>query len=135
MSNTYTPSIGHLTQIAQNILIKFINVNFDKLQEHIIHSVPDTFTDEEIDFIETVIEQTINIEPKEYTICELSFSSPGYFYNAETNSFPTEKSKATLYTKEQAESKTKELLKQRVEGYHRTGKHYRELHICKLYQC
>ncbi|NBU82682.1 MAG: hypothetical protein EBS55_13650 [Flavobacteriaceae bacterium] len=67
---------------------------------------------------------------KKYVIYELAFGQPYNFYNEEQDKFIwSEPTKATLFTKKEAENKRAELLKQRIEHYQSTGKHYRELHI------
>lgn len=72
---------------------------------------------------------------KTYSVYELAFGQPYNFYNEEENKFIWgEPTKATLYTKEEAEMKRKELLQPRIDTYQRTGKNYKEIHIGDLYK-
>jgi Lhr-like helicase len=71
---------------------------------------------------------------KTYAVYELSFGQPYNFYNEEENKFIwADAKKATLYTKEEAEAKAKELLKPRIEYYQSTGENYKEIHVGDLY--
>lgn len=70
-----------------------------------------------------------------YAIYELAFGQPYNFYNEEQDKFIwSEPTKATLFTKKEAENKRAELLKPRIEYYQRTGKNYQELHIGDLFE-
>jgi hypothetical protein len=72
---------------------------------------------------------------KTYSVYELSSGQPYNFYNEEENKFIwSEPTKATLYTKEEAEMKRKELLQPRIDAYQRTGENYKEIHIGDLYE-
>ena len=72
---------------------------------------------------------------KQYGVYELSFGQPYNFYNEEQNKFIWgDPSKATLYTKEEAEIVRKKLLKPRIDNYQRTGENYQEIHIGDLYK-
>jgi antirestriction protein len=70
-----------------------------------------------------------------YSVYELRFGQPYNFYNEEQNKFiPDEPTKATLYTKAEAENKREELRKPRRDYYQRTGNNYTEIHIGNLYE-
>jgi hypothetical protein len=71
---------------------------------------------------------------KTFSIYELSNGQPSRFYNSSTDSFTSDVKKATLYTKEEAESKKKELEKPRTDQYQKTGKNYTELHTGDLFK-
>jgi len=72
---------------------------------------------------------------KTYAVYELSFGQPYNFYNEEENKFIwADAKKATLYTKEEAELKRRELLKPRVDNYQKTGENYKEIHTGDLYK-
>jgi hypothetical protein len=72
---------------------------------------------------------------KTYAVYELYFGQPYNFYNEEKNEFIwSEPKEATLYTKEEAELKRRELLKPRVDYYQRTGNNYQEIHTGDLYK-
>jgi hypothetical protein len=71
---------------------------------------------------------------KTFSVYELSNGQPSRFYNSSTNSFTSDVKKATLYTKEEAESKKKELEKSRTDQYQKTGKNYPELHTGDLFK-
>jgi uncharacterized protein YxeA len=71
---------------------------------------------------------------KTFSVYELSNGQPSRFYNNSTNSFTSDVKKATLYTKEEAESKRKELEKSRTDQYQKTGKKYTELHTGDLFK-
>lgn len=76
-----------------------------------------------------------NASSKTYSVYELRFGQPYRFYNEEKNKFiPDDAKQATLYTKEEAELKRRELLKPRVDYYQKTGNHYEEIHVGDLYK-
>lgn len=71
---------------------------------------------------------------KTFAVYELYFGQPYNFYNEQKNSFVWgEATEATLYTKEDAEMKRKELITHRIDKYQKTGKNYIELHIGDLF--
>ncbi len=74
-----------------------------------------------------------NVGNKTYAIYELSLGQPANFWNEEEGKFIYgDPKQATLYTKEEAEAKMKELLAPKIEKYQSTGKNYQELHIGDL---
>lgn len=80
------------------------------------------------------VELREEIENKTYAVYELAFGKPYNFYNEEQDKFIwSEPTEATLYTKEEAESKRQELLEPRREYYQRTGRNYTEIHIGDLF--
>ena len=75
------------------------------------------------------------IKNKTYAVYELEFGQPYNFYNEEQDKFIWgEPTKATLYTKEEAEIVRKKLLKPRVDYYQRTGKNYEEIYVGDLFK-
>ena len=79
--------------------------------------------------------EAIGERQKTYAVYELYLGQPYNFYNEEKNKFIWSKPKeATLYTKEGAELKRRELLKPRVAYYQRTGNNYNEIYIGDLYK-
>lgn len=75
------------------------------------------------------------IENKTYAVYELSQGQPTNFWNEEKDKFVWgDPKQATLYTKEEAEAKRKELLKPRIEKYQLTGKGYQEIHVGDLFE-
>jgi hypothetical protein len=81
------------------------------------------------------LKERLGDSSKTYAVYELSFGQPYNFYNEEENKFIwADAKKATLYTKEEAEAKAKELLKPRVDNYQKTGENYKEIHTGDLYK-
>jgi hypothetical protein len=71
---------------------------------------------------------------KTFSVYELSQGQPSRFYSSSTNSFVSDEKKTTLYIKEEAQAKRKELEKTRTDQYQKTGKNYPELHTGDLYK-
>jgi len=72
---------------------------------------------------------------KTYAVYKLAFGQPYNFYNEEKNKFIwSEPKEATLYTKEEAELKRRELLQPGVDNYQKTGDNYDEIHVGDLYK-
>ena len=70
-----------------------------------------------------------------YSLYELYYGQPYNFYNEEQDKFIwDEPTKATLFTKAEAENKRKELRKPRSDYYQRTGNISNEIHIGDLYE-
>lgn len=100
------------------------------------------FKDEEVDskLVDTILADIFlklkeGIENKTYAVYELYFGRPYNFYNEEKDKFIwSEPTEATLYTKEEAENKRKELLKPRVDYYQETGRNYKEIHVGDLFE-
>lgn len=74
-------------------------------------------------------------ENKTYAVYELRFGQPYNFYNEEQDKFIySEPTKATLYTKEEAETVRRKLLEPRVDYYQKTGNNYQEIHVGDLFK-
>jgi len=70
---------------------------------------------------------------KTFSIYELSLGQPSRFWSEEKKDFVSDKNKATLYTKEDAIKKYKELDKIRRDKYAKDHKNYKELHVGDLF--
>ncbi len=100
------------------------------------------FKDEEVDskLVDNILADIFlklkeDIKNKTYAVYELRFGQPYKFYNEEQDKFiPDEPTKATLYTKEEAEIVRRKLLKPRVDYYQRTGNNYTEIHVGNLFE-
>ena len=76
-----------------------------------------------------------DFENKTYAVYELVFGQPYNFYNEEQDKFIySEPTKATLYTKEEAETVRRKLLEPRVDYYQKTGNNYQEIHVGDLFK-
>lgn len=71
---------------------------------------------------------------KTFSIYELSSGQPSRFWSEEKKDFVSDKNKATLYTKDDANKKYKELNKIRSDKYAKDHKNYIELHVGDLFK-
>jgi len=82
-----------------------------------------------------VVKEGMEDSSKTYAVYKLAFGQPYNFYNEEKNKFIwSEPKEATLYTKEEAELKRRELLQPYVDNYQKTGDNYNEIHVGDLYK-
>lgn len=82
--------------------------------------------------VRSLIKEELDNE-KRFSIYELSLGQPSRFWSEEKKDFVYDVNKATLYTKEDAIKKYKELYKIRCDKYAKDYKYYKELHVGDLF--
>ena len=82
-----------------------------------------------------VVKEGMEDPSKTYAVYKLAFGQPYNFYNEEKDEFIwSEPKEATLYTKEEAELKRRELLQPYMDNYQKTGDNYDEIYVGDLYK-